>query len=142
VHVDSESSFDVAVLGTGISGAVLGMILASRGVRVVMVEAGVHPRFAVGESTIPHTSMLSMMLAEQYGLPELEIIAYPERIASEVCSTCGIKRAFGFAYHRPGQEYDPAEGLLVGTSSKDETSTRGSPTRRFSAVPSCARALS
>ncbi len=121
MHLDSESSFDVAVLGSGVSGAVLGLILASQGVRVVMIESGVHPRFAVGESTIPHTSMLSSMLAEQYGLPELEIIAYPERIAQEVCSTCGIKRAFGFAYHRAGQEYDPAEGLLVGTSSKDET---------------------
>ena len=121
MHDESGTTFDVAVLGSGISGAVLALILASQGVKVVMIESGVHPRFAVGESTIPHTSMLSSMLAEQYGLPELEIIAYPERIAKEVCSTCGIKRAFGYAYHRPGQEYDPSEGLLVGTSSKDET---------------------
>ena len=121
MHLDSDGTFDVAVLGTGISGAVLSIILASRDVRVVMIESGVHPRFAVGESTIPHTSLLSSMLAEQYGVPELDVIAYPERIADEICSTCGTKRAFGFAYHRPGQKYDPAEGILVGTSSKDET---------------------
>lgn len=118
---EAETSFDVAVLGSGVGGAVLALILASQGVKVVMVEGGVHPRFAVGESTIPHTSMLSSMLAEQYGVPELETIAYPERIAAEVAPTSGIKRAFGFAYHRAGEEYDPAEGLLVGTSSKDET---------------------
>lgn len=117
----SEAPFDVAVLGSGMSGAVLGIILASQGVRVIMIDSGVHPRFAVGESTIPHTSLLSSLLAEQYGVAELDTIAYPDRITREVCSTCGIKRAFGFAYHRPGQEYDPAEGLLVGTSSKDET---------------------
>lgn len=121
MRVDSDRSFDVAIIGSGMSGAVLAIILASQGVRVVMIEAGVHPRFAVGESTIPHTSLLSSLLGERYGVEELEIIAYPERIASEVCSTCGIKRGFGYAYHRPGQEYDPAEGLLVGTSSKDET---------------------
>lgn len=113
--------YDVAVLGSGMSGAALAIVLAAQGVRVVMVESGVHPRFAVGESTIPHTSLLSSILAERYGVPELDVIAYPERIAAEVCSTCGVKRGFGYAYHRPGEEHDPAEGLLVGTSSKDET---------------------
>lgn len=121
MHLESDTTFDVAVLGSGVSGGVLSIILASQGAKVVMIEGGVHPRFAVGESTIPHTSMLSSMLAEQYGVPELETIAYPERIASEIAPTSGIKRAFGFAYHRAGEEYDPAEGLLVGTSSKDET---------------------
>ena len=67
MHDESGTTFDVAVLGSGISGAVLALILASQGVKVVMIESGVHPRFAVGESTIPHTSMLSSMLAEQYG---------------------------------------------------------------------------
>jgi len=121
VPVEPEGSYDVAILGTGIGGATLGLILARQGARVVMIDSGVHPRFAVGESTIPHTSLLSCLLAERYGVPELETIAYPERIAAEVCSTCGIKRGFGFAYHRPGRRFDPKEGLLVGTNSKDET---------------------
>jgi FADH2 O2-dependent halogenase len=61
-----------------------------------------------------------LLLAQKYGVPELENIAYPDRIAEKVCSSCGIKRAFGFAYHRPGQAYDSREGHQVGTSSKDE----------------------
>ncbi|MGV9674139.1 NAD(P)/FAD-dependent oxidoreductase [Nocardia sp. NPDC003482] len=117
---DLDNSFDVAVIGSGMSGAVLGMILARHGVRVIMIEGGVHPRFAVGESTIPHTSLLSCLLAERYDVPELETIAYPERIHSEVASTSGIKRSFGFAYHRPGAEHDPRESYAIGTSSKDE----------------------
>ncbi|ATL66400.1 NAD(P)/FAD-dependent oxidoreductase [Nocardia terpenica] len=117
---DTETTFDVAIIGSGMSGAVLGMILARHGVRVLMIEGGVHPRFAVGESTIPHTSLLSCMLAERYDVPELETIAYPERIHREVASTSGIKRSFGFAYHRAGQIYDPRDSFAIGTSSKDE----------------------
>ena len=112
--------FDVAILGSGLSGSMLASILAKKGVSVVLIDAGTHPRFAIGESTIPHTSLLTLLLAQKYGVPELENIAYPDRIAEHVCTTCGIKRAFGFAYHRPGKIFDPKEGHQVGTSSKDE----------------------
>jgi len=116
----SEHRFDVAILGSGLSGSMLACVLARKGVSVVLIDAGTHPRFAVGESTIPHTSLLTLLLAQKYSVPELENIAYPDRIADRVCTTCGIKRAFGFAYHRPGQAYDSREGHQVGTSSKDE----------------------
>lgn len=117
---DREDSFDVAIIGSGISGAVLAMILARHGARVVVLEGGLHPRFAVGESTIPHTSMLNSLLAERYDVPELEMLADPSRLHSCVASTSGIKRSFGFAYHRPGKEYDQRESFAIGTSSKDE----------------------
>lgn len=117
---DTEHQFDVAILGTGLSGSMLACVLAMKVVSVVLIDAGTHPRFAVGESTIPHTSLLTLVMAQKYGVPELENIAYPDRIAERVCTTCGIKRAFGFAYHRPGQVYDSREGHQVGTSSKDE----------------------
>jgi FADH2 O2-dependent halogenase len=112
--------FDVAILGSGLSGSMLASILAKKGVSVVLIDAGTHPRFAIGESTIPHTSLLTLLLAQKYGVPELENIAYPDRIAEHVCTTCGIKRAFGFAYHRRGEFFDSREGHQVGTSSKDE----------------------
>ena len=115
-----DHEFDVAILGSGLSGSLLGTILSKLGARVVLIDGEVHPRFAVGESTIPHTSLLISLLAEKYRLPELENLVYPDRLARHVCTTCGIKRAFGFAYHRPGQPYDPREGHQFGTNMKDE----------------------
>lgn len=116
----SHQSCDVAILGSGFAGSLLGTVLAKRGVSTLLIDAGTHPRFAIGESTIPHTSLLLSLLGLRYGIPEIDDLAYPDRIAARVCSTCGIKRSFGFAYHRPGREYDPREGLQFGTSSKDE----------------------
>jgi FADH2 O2-dependent halogenase len=74
----------------------------------------------VGESTIPHTSLLISLMAEKYGVPELDYLVYANRLADHVCTTCGIKRSFGFVYHRERKAYDPREGLQFGTSAKDE----------------------
>jgi len=115
-----NDTFDVAILGAGIAGTVLATILAKQGVRVLIIDAEVHPRFAVGESTIPHTSLLFSMLGEKYGLRELDDLAYPDRIAKRICTTCGIKRSFSFCYHRSGEEFNPKEAHQFGTSSKDE----------------------
>jgi tetracycline 7-halogenase / FADH2 O2-dependent halogenase len=116
----SARKFDVAILGGGLSGCMLGAILAKQGVSVAILEEDVHPRFAVGESTTPHTSLLISLLAERLGLREIEHIAYPERLQQHVCPSSGLKRFFGFVYHRPGQPYDSREGFQIGTNSKDE----------------------
>ncbi|PYL56204.1 MAG: hypothetical protein DMF30_10575, partial [Verrucomicrobia bacterium] len=104
----------------GLSGSMLATILGKQGVSVVLIDADQHPRFAVGESTIPHTSLIVSLLAEKYGLPELEHLVDAERMAKHVTTTCGIKRHFGYVYHRSGQVYDPKEGLQFGTSARDE----------------------
>ncbi|HEV3279280.1 MAG TPA: tryptophan 7-halogenase [Terriglobia bacterium] len=117
---DSAREFDVGILGGGLSGSMLGAVLAKRGVKVAIIEEDEHPRFAVGESTTPHTSLLISLLAEKYGVPEIEHVAYPERLAEHVCTSAGLKRYFGFCYHRPGETYDPTEGFQIGTASKDE----------------------
>ncbi len=108
------------ILGAGMSGSMLGLILARHGVNVLILDGDVHPRFAVGESTIPHTSLLQSILAEKYQIPEIDYLAYPDGIADHIAPTCGIKRAFGFCYQRAGQWYNHQEGLAFGTSSKDE----------------------
>jgi len=117
---ETKHDFDVAILGNGLSGSMLGTILGKNGVSVVLIDAEQHPRFAVGESTIPHTSLIVSILAEKYDLPELEHIVDSQRLAKYVCTTCGIKRHFGYVYHRPGQIYDRREGLQFGTSARDE----------------------
>ena len=117
---ESKHDFDVAILGNGLSGSMLATILGKKGVSVVLIDGGQHPRFAVGESTIPHTSLLISLLAEKYDLPELEHLIHADTLAKHVSATCGIKRHFGYIYHRPGERYDPKEGLQFGTSARDE----------------------
>src|SRR5688572_6758648 len=63
--------YDVAILGTGIGGTLLGAILAANGQKVLLLEQGTHPRFAIGESTIPETTVLLRLMAKRYGVPEL-----------------------------------------------------------------------
>ncbi|MFF3905048.1 thioesterase II family protein [Streptomyces sp. NPDC001848] len=48
--------YDVAVLGSGTAGGTLGAVPGRNGVNVLLLDAGTHPRSAVGESTIPYTS--------------------------------------------------------------------------------------
>jgi tetracycline 7-halogenase / FADH2 O2-dependent halogenase len=117
---ESKHDFDVAILGNGLSGSLLATILGKQGVSVVLIDGEQHPRFAVGESTIPHTSLLISLLAEKYDLPELDDLVDAEGLAKRVCATCGIKRHFGYVYHRPGQTYNPTEGLQFGTAARDE----------------------
>src|SRR5256885_9733088 len=117
---ENVHNFDVAILGNGLSGSMLAAVLARHGVSVVLIDAEVHTGFAVGESTIPHTSLLISLLAEKYDLPELDDLVDAEGLAKRVCATCGIKRHFGYVYHRSGQTYDPKEGLQFGTSARDE----------------------
>ncbi len=117
---ETKHDFDVAILGNGLSGSMLATILGKQGVKVVLIDADQHPRFAVGESTIPHTSLLISLLAEKYDLPELEHLIHADTLAKHVSATCGIKRHFGYVYHRPGEKYDPKEGLQFGTSARDE----------------------
>jgi len=116
----TEESYDVAILGSGLAGTVCATILARHGVDVLIVDAGTHPRFAIGESTIPHTSLLFSILASRYDVPEVDTLAYPDQIAEKINPTSGVKRAFGFAFHEEGREYNPEHGLQFGTSAKDE----------------------
>jgi len=94
---------DVAILGTGLGGTILGSILAKHGVKVLLLEQGVHPRFAIGESTIPETTFMFRLLAERYGVPEIGHLANFQRARRHVSSSCGIKRSFSFVYHREGE---------------------------------------
>src|SRR5437016_2246514 len=117
---ETKHDFEVAILGNGLSGSMLGTILGKKGASVVIIDEDQHPRFAVGESTIPHTSLIVSILAEKYDLPELEHIVDTQQLAKHVCTTCGIKRHFGYVYHRPGHAYDRKEGLQFGTAARDE----------------------
>lgn len=103
----SADQYDVAILGSGMAGGMLGAVLARNGVKVLLLDAGTHPRFAVGESTIPYTSGMTRLIAERYGVPELKAMSSFKGVQAEVSRNCGRKQNFGFVYHEEGRAQDP-----------------------------------
>ncbi|GAB4524601.1 MAG: tryptophan 7-halogenase [Anaerolineales bacterium] len=91
-------------------GATLAAILARHGLRVTVFEARQHPRFAVGESTILETSEMMRALAKFYDVPELAYFS-SENYFPYAGTSHGVKRHFGFVYHRPGEIPRPEEAL-------------------------------
>lgn len=102
---DPRTDFDVAIVGGGIGGSALAAILARHGVRVLIIEAGGHPRFAIGESTVPETIMGLRNLARRYDVPELENLSSHGKLRRTVSTACGVKRNFSFVYHRDGERF-------------------------------------
>jgi FADH2 O2-dependent halogenase len=117
------NTYDVAILGSGMAGGMLGAVLARNGVRVLLIDAGTHPRFAVGESTIPYTSGMTRLIADRYGVPELKPLSSHKGISRHVSRYCGQKQNFGFVYHREGRPQDPQEinQLVVPSAIRTET---------------------
>jgi FADH2 O2-dependent halogenase len=103
-------TYDVAIIGSGIGGSSLAAVLARQGLSVIVFEAGVHPKFAVGESMILETSEAMRALAEFYDVPELAYYS-SENYYSFIGPQHGVKRHFSFLYHRPGQPQDPRQSL-------------------------------
>lgn len=111
-QAEQDECFDVIVIGAGLSGTILGAILARHGQRVLIVEKAIHPRFAIGESLILEASESFRMLAEAFDVPEVAHYS-AENCLPLIGSSHGIKKHFGFLYHRPGREQEPRESLQV-----------------------------
>lgn len=105
----AEPDADVLILGSGLAGSVLAAVLARGGANVLVLDGGSHPRFAIGESTIPYTSMLMRLIAERYDVPEIKYLTTFEALQEKVTTSSGIKRNFGFLYHREGERQNPIE---------------------------------
>ncbi len=120
-------SVDVAVIGAGFVGSLTALLLNRIGLRVVLLESGSHPRFAIGESSTPIADLILGDLAQRYDLPSLLPLShygtwkqtYPDL-------NCGLKRGFSYFKHRPEQPFhslpDHSNELLVAASRDDEHS--------------------
>lgn len=100
-----SDAYDVVVIGSGIAGSSAALVLSRVGLKTLVVEHKTHPRFAIGESTIPTTTLLLRYLARTYGVPELE----------HICDYLGLrthdlvawpKQGFWYGLH---QEQKPLE---------------------------------
>ena len=116
---------DVAIVGSGFAGSLAALALLRRGRRVVLVERGRHPRFAIGESSTPLANLLIEELADRYDLPTLRVFSKWgtwQRARPDVA--CGLKRGFSFFFHQPGDAFhddaDRRRQLLVAASPHDE----------------------
>jgi tetracycline 7-halogenase / FADH2 O2-dependent halogenase len=118
---------DLAIVGSGFGGSILAMIARRLGHRVMLLERGRHPRFAIGESASPLAGVVIEQLADRYDLPRLRPLSafgtwqrtYPDVV-------CGLKRGFTYFKHETGRRYeatpDRSNQLLVAASPSDELS--------------------
>lgn len=99
---------DIAIIGSGIAGSMLAAILARHGIKVLLFEAGNHPKFAIGESMILETSEIMRSLAMVFDMPELEYFS-AEHFLPVIGTTHGVKRHFSYLHHVAGQAQKPAD---------------------------------
>jgi FADH2 O2-dependent halogenase len=109
---NGTAPYDVAILGAGIAGSILASVLAKQGVKTLLIDSSSHPRFAIGESTIPQTLVYLRTLAARYGVPELKLLSNLNDCAKYIGPTFGRKAHFGFMIHHPGQPQQPRECTL------------------------------
>ncbi|MBT2207994.1 MULTISPECIES: NAD(P)/FAD-dependent oxidoreductase [Actinomadura] len=100
---------DVVILGSGLAGSVTASILARQGVKVALIDASQHPRFAIGESMTPQLVEWLHILAERYDVPEIKGLTSITASTRDIGPTFGNKAHFGFMRHYPGKEPDPRE---------------------------------
>ena len=106
---NAHATYDVAILGTGIAASMLGAALARNGAKVILIGADSHPKFATGESTIPHALVALRTIAERYHVPEIKTLTTFTNTTRIIGPSFGINKHSGFLAHRPGQSQNPRE---------------------------------
>lgn len=116
--------YDVAIVGSGFAGSILARALHYHGQRVLLLEKGQHPRFALGESTTPLANFALERLAVRYRMPDLwQLSTHGRWLRYRDDLRRGLKRGFTFYRHESGQPFSNSEAnenrLLVAASPTD-----------------------
>jgi tetracycline 7-halogenase / FADH2 O2-dependent halogenase len=120
-------SCEVAIVGSGFAGSLLARVLTVLGYDVVLLERGIHPRFAIGESSTPLANLSLERLGVRYGLADCYSMATHGRWLAHFPEVRrGLKRGFTFYRHHPGEAFAnrgvDSERLLVAASPDDQLS--------------------
>ena len=99
---------ELAIIGGGIGGCMLAAAMARQGVDVLVLEAGTHPKFSIGESMILETSEIMRSLALVFDVPELEYFS-AEHFMPVIGGSHGVKRHFSYMPHRDGMGARPED---------------------------------
>src|SRR5436853_2332140 len=119
-----KQSCELAIVGSGFAGSLLARVVAVLGYDVVLLERGVHPRFAIGESSTPLANLSLERIGIRYGLEDCYQLATHGRwLARFPELRRGLKRGFTFYRHHPDQPFAnrglESERLLVAASPHD-----------------------
>jgi len=106
---DEKELYDVAIIGSGFAGSMLGAILARNGSSVLLLDAKAHPKFAIGESTIPNMLVTLRTMALRYDVPELMALSTFTGCQEVISASHGQKIHFGFLAHQDGRTQDPKQ---------------------------------
>ncbi len=103
---EDKKIYDVAIIGSGFASTILARVLRQQGQRVLVLEKGHHPRFALGESTTPLANFALERLARRSGLQDLfRLATYGRWMRHLPHLRRGLKRGFTFYQHQPGQPF-------------------------------------
>lgn len=98
-----KDTYDVIIIGSGISGALTAAILAKFGLSVLLLDSAHHPRFSIGEAMTPESGLLLRLISKRFDIPEIAYLSCPNKIIQHVgSSACGVKLGFSFAWHQQG----------------------------------------
>ncbi|MBW1599702.1 NAD(P)/FAD-dependent oxidoreductase [Streptomyces sp. JJ38] len=108
---DASAPYDVAILGGTLSAGLLGAVLARQGVRVLIARAPGDADEPSGETTVPYTAEVFLLLAKRFDVPEIAAFGLFPDLPETVRRTSGVKKSLGFLYHRPGSPQRPEESV-------------------------------
>jgi tetracycline 7-halogenase / FADH2 O2-dependent halogenase len=118
---------DVAIIGSGFAGSILGQILVTRGLKVIIIDPATHPRFAIGESSTPIADAMLRSIGKTYGLnPLVDISAWGSWQRNFPDLAAGKKRGFSYFFHESDTKFREShlgeKSLLIAASADDESS--------------------
>jgi FADH2 O2-dependent halogenase len=107
----APAAYDVAVLGSHLTGGLLAAILARQGVRTALVDTAGDQARPAGETTVPYTSEVFSLLAGRFDVPEIATFSHFTDLPEEVRRASGVKKSLGFLHHDPGREQDARKAV-------------------------------